>query len=127
MMRWTSKPALVLVSCVVGLLGMAPPSSAAPFQDSLVQAPSLAAPQRGSVAGTLSRLAFGPGDLDRGAFNLPLPIDVPGERGSLLTKVTPAYSPEAGLGEWGEGWSVDLAIKRFRPRGEINFVDDEFT
>jgi YD repeat-containing protein len=116
---------LTLATAMIGAL--AAQSAAAPFQDSMVQTPNLSAPQRGSLAGTLSRLAFGPGDLDRGAFTLPLPIDTPTARGPLLAKVVPGYSPETGISEWGLGWQLDLSIKRFRPRGEINFIDDEFT
>jgi RHS repeat-associated protein len=100
---------------------------AQPFQDVLVQSPSLAPPQRGSLAGTLSRLTFGPGDLARGTFKLPLPIDAPSDRGPLLAGVVPAYSAESGITEWGMGWEADLAIRRFRPLGEIDFATDGFT
>ncbi|HEX3764220.1 MAG TPA: FG-GAP-like repeat-containing protein [Kofleriaceae bacterium] len=100
---------------------------AQPFQDMLVQPPNLAPPQRGSLAGTLSRLSFGPGDLARGTFKLPLPIDAPGDRGPLLAGVVPAYSAESGITEWGMGWEADLAIRRFRPLGEIDFATDGFT
>ena len=34
--------------------------------DDLVQAPQLAAPQRGSLAGEYGNVAFGPADVDRG-------------------------------------------------------------
>ena len=116
---------LALASCLV--LHSPSARAAAPFQDLLVQPPSIGTPQRGSLAGTLSRLAFGPGDLARGAFVLPLPIDAPGDRGPLLAKVVPSYSAETGIGEWGVGWQADLAIRRYRSRGEVNFIDDEFT
>jgi RHS repeat-associated protein len=126
-MTHTTKLVLAFAGCLIAHLSSTSTSIAAPFQDSLVQPPSLGAPQRGTLAGTLSRLAFGPGDLDRGAFVLPLAIDAPSERGPLLAKVVPSYSPETGIGEWGLGWQVDLAIRRYRQRGEINFVDDDFT
>src|SRR5258706_376104 len=80
-----------------------------------------------AAGGPLARRAFGPGDLARGAFVLPLAIDAPGDRGPLLAKVTPSYSAETGIGEWGMGWQADLAIRRYRSRGEVNFVDDDFT
>ena len=124
-MTRTVKFVLALASCLVTLRGTA--AAAPPFQDWLVQPPSIGAPQRGSLAGTLSRVAFGPGDLARGTFVLPLPIDTPSDRGPLLAKIIPGYSPEAGIGEWGVGWQADLAIRRYRPRGEINFRDDDFT
>src|SRR5947209_574785 len=106
-----------IVVVVVALLAVArfgelPARAAGPFQDALVQPPNIAQPQRGSLAGTLWRTAFGPGDLDRGAFTLALPIDVPTDRGPLLAKVVPAYSPESGISEWGHGWQADLAIRR---------------
>lgn len=100
---------------------------AQPFQDVLVQPPNLAPPQRGSLTGTLSRLTFGPGDLARGTFKLPLPIDAPADRGPLLAGVVPAYSAESGITEWGMGWEADLAIRRFRPLGEFDYATDDFT
>jgi RHS repeat-associated protein len=101
--------------------------AAAPFQDVLVQPPSIGDPQRGSVAGSLSKLAFGPADLARGAYSLPLPIEVPGERGALLTQAFPSYSAEGSLSEWGAGWSSDLAIRRHRVLGDLDYATDGFT
>ena len=103
------------------------PSHGAPFSDALVQPPTLAAPQRGTLAGTAARFALGPSDLSRGAFTLPLPLDAPDARGPLLARIAPSYAADAGLGEWGMGWQADLAIRRHRARGEINFLDDDFT
>lgn len=112
-----------VMSLLVGDRG----ADAAPFQDLLVQAPSIGTPQRGSLAGSLSKLALGPGDLARGTFSLPLPISVPTDRGPLLAKVVPSYSPEAGITEWGMGWQSDLKIQRYKPHGEVDFVTDELT
>jgi RHS repeat-associated protein len=102
-------------------------AAASAFQDVLVQAPSIGTPQRGSLAGTLSKLAFGPGDLARGTYALPLPVALPSDRGPILANVIPSYSPETGITEWGMGWQAELKIQRFQPRGEVNFVDDQFT
>jgi RHS repeat-associated protein len=112
---------------ITAMAAVAPTVAAAPFQDALVQTPTLTPPQRGSLAGTLSRLAFGPGDLARGAFQLALPIELPGDRGALLANVLPSYSPEAGQSEWGVGWQADLAIRRHRALGEVDFATDDFT
>jgi RHS repeat-associated protein len=98
-----------------------------PFDDTLVQAPTLARPERGSIVGSLAQLAFGPADLSRGAFQLPSPMAAPGERGPLLARVFPTYSPDAGQTEWGLGWQADLSIKRYRELGEIDYANDEFT
>jgi RHS repeat-associated protein len=100
------------------------PASAA-NKDLLVQPPTIAQPQRGSIAGSLSRLAFGPATLARGTYSLPLPIDAPSDRGPLLASVTPAYSAESGVSEWGVGWQFDLSIRRHRVIGEIDFTDDD--
>jgi RHS repeat-associated protein len=102
-------------------------SSATTFQDQLVQPPSIGQPQRGSLAGTLSRLAFGPGDLAQGTFKLPLALSTPSDRGPLLIDVIPTYSAESGISEWGVGWQADLAIRRFRPLGELDFSTDQLT
>ena len=120
---------LVVSVTTLAVVGFAasPAQAATTFQDVLVQAPTIGQPQRGSLAGTLSRTAFGPGDLDRGVFKLPLPIDVPTERGPLLASVVPSYTPESGIGEWGGGWQADLAIRRFRATGEIDYATDDFT
>lgn len=122
-MRSTPKLAPAALICLLASLD----ASAAPFQDVLVQAPSFDSPKRGSLAGTLSKLAFGPGDLARGVFKLPLPVDIPSDRGPLLAEIIPSYSPETGITEWGMGWQAELSIRRFRPRGEIDFVGDDFT
>jgi hypothetical protein len=125
MARCSYKRALVaLATLSAAPAGLA---SAGPFQDQLVQAPSIGTPQRGSLAGTLSKLAIGPGDLARGAFALPLPIDLPTDRGPLLAKIAPSYSPETGITEWGMGWQAELKIQRFQPVGEVDFATDQFT
>ncbi len=115
------------VVSLLALLGATATATAAPFEDRLVQAPTLRAPERGSLAGALSRTAFGPGDLARGTFGLPLPIAAPDVRGPLLARVIPGYSTEAGLGEWGMGWAADLSLRRFRLGGEVDVAVDEFT
>jgi RHS repeat-associated protein len=109
-----------LIGASLGLGALLPRALAGP-QDVLVQAPTIGAPKRGNIAGSLSRLAFGPGDLSRGTFGLPLPISAPGERGALLTQPFPSYSAENGLSEWGMGWQVDLAIRRHRVVGDVGF------
>src|SRR5687767_10790002 len=96
------------------------------FKDSLVQAPSLARPERGSVAGSLSRLSFGPTELLRGTFTLPSAIMFPGERGAPMAELGPTYSPENGLSEWGMGFALGLSITRFRVLGDIDYANDEF-
>lgn len=88
MTRFRDQRAIALLAVLCTTAGVA---SAAPFQDVLVQAPSIGTPQRGSLAGTLSKLAFGPSDLARGAYALPLPIDTPTDRGPLLAKLIPSY------------------------------------
>lgn len=118
-----------LASAALGLaITLAPSAVDAQSKDLLVQPPSIGQPERGSIAGSLSKLAFGPGSLSRGLYALPLGIDAPGERGELLAGVIPAYSAEGGIGEWGVGWATDLSIKRHRVIGEIDFTsDDSFT
>src|SRR5207302_9558485 len=98
---------LPLIMAAAALAGSGA-AHAAPFSDQLLQAPSIGQPKRGSIAGSLSRLAFGPSDLARGAYSLPLPVELPGERGPLLAKIAPDYSAEAGLSEWGQGWDTNL-------------------
>ena len=98
------------------------------FKDQLVQAPSIGLPQRGSIACSLSKLDVGAAELARGAYALPLSIEVPAQRGPLLAKIFPSYSIEAGISEWGMGWSTDLSIRRHRLVGEVAFDEhDGFT
>jgi RHS repeat-associated protein len=111
---------------IVGTLALVAPARAAVFSDTLVQPPRLAAPERGSVAGTLANLAFDPGSMSRGDFALPIPITLPTERGAPLVDLLPRYSPDAGLSEWGMGWRADLAIQRFAIVGDIDPGGDEF-
>ena len=109
--RWPAIVTLLLVALV-------PRSATAQvFQDRLVQAPSLSAPERGSVAGTLAGLSFDPGGLSQGGFALPLPVSAPADRGPLLASVFPSYSPDRGISEWGMGWGAALSIRRVRVVG----------
>ncbi len=114
---------LAAVAAAAGPAVAARARAATPFQDQLVQAPSLKAPERGSVAGALAALSFGPGELSRGAFGLPSPFAAPAERGPLLAQALPSYSPDRGLSEWGAGWSTQLVLRRQRPLGEVAFDD----
>lgn len=122
-MKWArfAMPGATGVAVVLG----ASVAMAAPFKDQLVQAPSIGQPERGSIAGSLSQLAFGPAALARGLYSLPLPVDLPSERGPLLVDIIPSYSAEGGVGEWGVGWSTNLTIRRHRTVGEIDFTDDD--
>jgi RHS repeat-associated protein len=119
-----------LCAAVLGVslgMGLGFGTAAAGPQDVLVQPPSIGLPQRGQIAGSLARLAFGPADLSRGAYTLPLPIDVPGERGALLMSPLPGYSAENGLSEWGMGWQADLSIRRHRVASDIGYdAGDDF-
>src|SRR5262245_41780168 len=124
MIRNATRVCAALAATLTGL-GAA---SAAPFQDQLVQAPSIGQPERGSIAGSLSKLAFGAADMARGAYSLPLPIEVPQERGALLHKLFPTYSAEGSQSEWGMGWGSDLAITRHRILGDLQYDDtDDFS
>jgi RHS repeat-associated protein len=112
----------------VGLLAAPPATSAqtATSTDAKIQAPSVAAPERGSLAGQLGRVYFGPGDVSRGAFTLPSPFEAPSARGGLLAPPFPVYSPDAGASEWGRGWTATLAITRTRAAGTIDYLTDDF-
>src|SRR5260370_9300355 len=72
-----------------------------------VQTPELTAPSRGSLAGQLSAIAFGPADVSRGGFNLASPYTAPVDPGPLLAKIFPGYSPATCISEWGLGWQAD--------------------
>jgi hypothetical protein len=50
------------------------------FTETALQAPSLSEPERGSIAGTLSRTSFAPTSLSRGTFALPAPLALPEQR-----------------------------------------------
>jgi RHS repeat-associated protein len=95
--------------------------------DDMVQPPQLAAPQRASLAGEYGKVAFGPADVDRGGFNLPAPMHVPNERGSLSASVFPTYSPDSGISEWGIGWSTALTITRTRILGSLDYSTDDLS
>jgi len=110
-----------MFATLAATLAAAGVAQAAPFQDTLVQPPSIGLPQRGSIAGALSKLSFGAADLARGAYSLPLPIEVPRERGALLAEAFPSYSAESELTEWGMGWSADLSIRRHRVLGDVQY------
>ncbi|WP_394850766.1 FG-GAP-like repeat-containing protein [Pendulispora brunnea] len=118
----------ILAAAVVASFASTSSAQTTPFTDARVQAPELRAPTRGSLAGQYASLAFGPGDVSRGLFSLPLPVAVPGERGALAAAVIPTYSAEHGLSEWGVGWSVPaLVIQRTRVLGDIDYRNDELT
>ncbi len=95
------------------------------FSDAQVQAPQLGAPERGSLAGQLASVAFGPADVSRGGFSLPSPMGAPGERGALPASPLPTYSPENGASEWGLGWQTQIVITRGRVAGDIDYATDD--
>ena len=103
------------------MVASVPSAAADPGRDRVVQTPQLSAPERGSLAGTLGEKQWTAGDLSRGTFSLPFPAQIPEGRGPLLLAVLPNYSPEAGLSEWGLGWSSALAIARFRLSGDVAY------
>jgi RHS repeat-associated protein len=103
-------------------------ASADVFDDVLVQPPSLSAPERGAIAGTMARLSFGPKEVARGSVSWSSNLVFSGEGGGSLVDFGPRYSPENPLTEWGMGWETSLAIRRFRPTGEVSYDDgDQFT
>ncbi|HTL36108.1 MAG TPA: hypothetical protein VL326_23415, partial [Kofleriaceae bacterium] len=77
-----------------------------------LQPPDLATGQRAGLAGDLAKLAIGAGDVERGAFSLPTPFTVPGERGELQASIFPTYNPDNGISAWGVGFDTALTIKR---------------
>ncbi|MFP2957770.1 FG-GAP-like repeat-containing protein [Myxococcus sp. 1LA] len=95
--------------------------------DAKVQAPELSAPQRGSLAGQLASVTFGPADVSRGAFSLPSPFSFPTERGAPQGRFFPVYSPDSGLSEWGAGWQNALAFTRWRAKGSHDYLTDGLT
>lgn len=90
-----------------------------------LQAPSLAAAQRGSLVGTYAGIRGDAAALGRGALTLPGPFTAPTDRGPLLIGPFPGYSSEYGISEYGIGWSTSLALTRWRGRGEIDFQTDD--
>lgn len=101
--------------------------AAASFDDALVQPPETPTPERGSVGGSLAAFTIETGALARGSLSLPLDIATPDARGKLLADVFPTYRFEEGLTEWGMGFAAPLSIQRFRPRGDIDYTNDDFT
>ncbi|MCU0671388.1 MAG: FG-GAP-like repeat-containing protein [Myxococcota bacterium] len=100
-------------------------SVSAQSRDQLVQPPRFTAPTRGAVVGNLGGKRFGAEELARGAYSLALPLDLPSDRAPLLAGVTPSYSPDHGLSEWGMGFRNDLAIRRTALVGEVDYASDE--
>jgi RHS repeat-associated protein len=92
-----------------------------------IQLPELSAPGRASLAGSLSKAAFGASDVRRGSISLPSPYTAPEDRGPLLAAIFPTYSPEAGISEWGMGWAADLALKRWREAGDLDYATDDLS
>lgn len=86
-----------------------------------VQAPSVARPERGSVAGAYAGTAFAAGEMSRGSFSLPLPLKLPTFRGRPLVNVFPKYSPDGGITEWGLGWSASVSIRRFSATTDLAY------
>src|SRR5689334_13345781 len=114
------------LACATTWLSLGAPARAAdPAKDALVQAPALAAPERGALSGALAQLAFGAAELAQGVFSLAAPLAAPDSRGQLLASIFPHYTPGSGLSEWGQGWSVQLSIRRHRSLGDLDYQSDE--
>lgn len=120
-------PLLGIAATLAATIGAPRLVAAQTPRDALVQAPSFAKPERGSLTGALANLTFGAADVSRGAYSLPLPLALPAERGGVLASVVPTYSPDAGITEWGAGWSVGLSIQRYRVQGDVDYATDDFT
>lgn len=118
---------LSILAIVTALVPAAAWGQTATALDAKVQAPELAAPQRGSVAGQLASVTFGPASVARGAYSLPAPFTVPEDRGKLLASIFPTYSADRGLSEWGSGWHGALAITRYQVVGDLDCATDELT
>ncbi len=115
---------LALISVSVSVSG---PALAQDFADDLVQAPSLKAPERGSVIGSFASMSLAPGDLYRGTYTIPSPFEAPAANGyEPEATVLPSYSPESGISEWGMGWSTSLAITRAPLVGDVDYTSGEF-
>ncbi len=112
---------------MVGLAALPAAAQTATSLDARVQAPTLAAPERGSLAGQLASTAFGPADVSRGGFQLPSALGLPAERGAPLASILPTYSPDQGWSEWGLGWQSALALTRWRVTGDLDYATDELT
>ncbi|GEL69681.1 RHS repeat-associated core domain-containing protein [Myxococcus virescens] len=93
--------------------------------DAKVQAPELSEPRRGSLAGQLASITFGPADVSRGAFSLPGPFSFPTERGAPMGTFFPTYAVDNGLSEWGAGWQNALSFTRWRVKGSPDYLTDE--
>ena len=91
----------------------------------LVQAPTLQAPRRGTLAGSLSASSIAATDVTRGAFSLPFPVGLPTERGKPLAEILPRYRPDQGQTEWGLGWASQLSLERTALRGEVAYDDTD--
>lgn len=125
-MKTIRRGALVALTCTAASL-WSHEASAQSFNDALVQTPTINGPSIASIAGALSKQAFGPGDLARGVQSLPSGIDHPEERGGPDLMFAPSYSPESGQSEWGMGWSNELSIRRYRFVGDLDYATDEVT
>lgn len=124
---WASAGRVVRRALIVATVGFVLQAQAQVGDSYKVQPPTLAAPGRGSLAGSLSHTAFGPGDVERGSMTLPSPYVAPEERGPLLVRVFPSYSPEAGISEWGMGWGTELALRRWRDSGDLDYETDDLS
>lgn len=103
-------------------------AQATAFSDQLVQGPEIDPPSRGAVAGQYAAVSFGPGDLARGTYTLPLPIVLPSDRGHIGASPVPGYSVDVGVTEWGVGWSApNLQIFRSRVAGDLDYATDDLT
>jgi RHS repeat-associated protein len=113
------------ITCAALVLSTSGAAFAQSSFDQQVQPPTLNAPERGSLAGQLSHVAFGPADVSRGGFTLASALSAPEERGPVQAPIFPTYSPEAGISEWGLGWQANLAIVRWRASGDLDYATDE--
>ena len=124
-----SRRPIVFTALACGLLAPLLHSNGARAFDR-IQPPEIETGKRAGLAGTLAGTAYGPSDVSRGGFSLPLPIDVPKDRGAILASVFPTYDPDNGLSVWGMGFGTSLAITRFRLSGSLSYdfdAGDELT
>ena len=85
----------------------------------------IAPPLAGSVGGTYHSLNLMKNGLSKGAFSLPIGMQVDESHGRIMFDPFPVYSPDNGHSEWGQGWQSAIKITRINIYSDITFTDED--
>ncbi|MDB9786564.1 hypothetical protein OAB57_00515 [Bacteriovoracaceae bacterium] len=117
---------VTFITIIVSLISNVSGSDSSFYQDYLSEPTVIQNPAFGSLVGDYNDMNQSHDSLYKGRFSLPLPVNLPQKRGSILHNFLPSYSIANGISSWGLGWSSPISVRRVNLHGEITYTNNDF-